>query len=136
EDSVQETFLRFLRSTPECGSSGSLGPWFFQVCRNLCLDAMKKETREDGRVEKAVEPNLPLTPVEVAEGAELRALVSDEMDRLPEKEREVLQLKIHEGLKYKEIAEVVGVAPGTVGWLVHQALGRLSSRLSSVASSG
>ena len=136
EDAVQETFLRFLRAEPVCGKAGSLGPWFFQVCRNYCLDAIKKENREMDRSENAAPQASPPTPVELLEGAEIQSLVNQEIGQLPVKEREVLQLKVQEGLTYQEIGEVLGIAKGTVGWLAHQAMGRLSFRLSRVAATG
>ncbi len=136
EDAVQETFLRFLRAKPVCGKSGSLGPWLFQVCRNFCLDAMKKENREMDRAENSAHRESPPTPEEILGGAEIQSLVHQEIGLLPAKEREVLQLKVQEGLTYQEIGEVLGIAKGTVGWLAHQAIGRLSFRLSRVAATG
>lgn len=129
EDAVQETFMRFLRAAPKSGSFESLGPWLFRVCRNHCYDVMKKETRGEAREVGAVAMPMPPTPDELAAGTEIGAIVGRELDLLPEKEREALRLKIHGGLCYREIAEVLGVAQGTVGWLVHQAMGRLSRRL-------
>ena len=41
EDLVQETFIRLIRSTPDIGSDGVLGPWLYRVCRNLAYDNSK-----------------------------------------------------------------------------------------------
>ncbi len=129
EDVVQESFLRLIRSTPVIGSDGVLGPWLFRVCRNLAYDNRKMETREMQRRERATAPEPPPTPVGNSEQAETTALLRQEMLRLPEREREALRLKVHEGMSYAQIGAVLGVAPGTVGWLVHQAMNRLTDRL-------
>ena len=129
EDAVQESFLRLIRKPPSTGSDGSLGPGLFRVCRNLCYDAMKTDARERKRREQARPPAEAATPAAAAETGELAALVGRELENLPEREREVLRLKVHEGLSYQQIAEITGVATGTVGWLIHQAMERLCDRM-------
>lgn len=128
EDVVQETFLRLLRSPPAIGSADDAGPWLFRVCRNLSYDLMKTEAREQARRDHVAAPETP-TPDEASARSEVLALVRREWDLLPAREREALWLKVHEGLSYAQIGEVLGVKPGTVGWIVHEALGRLTARL-------
>lgn len=128
EDVVQEVFLRLLRIGPELGSGASAGPWLFRVCRNLAYDTMKMETRENARRDKLVVEE-PLGPGSDCEQQEVLSLVQREMLQLPEREREALWLKVHDGLTYAQIGEVLGIKPGTVGWLVHEAMNRLTARL-------
>ncbi len=128
EDVVQEVFLRLLRMGPELGSGASAGPWLFRVCRNLAYDTMKMETRENARRDKIMLPE-QAEPDSACEQREVLTLVQREMLQLPEREREALWLKVHEGLTYAEIGEVLGVKAGTVGWLVHEAMNRLTARL-------
>ena len=128
EDVVQESFLRLLRDGPAIGSEGSAGPWLFRVCRNLAYDVMKTETRERARRDKA-HVQEPALPDATSERAEVLSLVRQEMELLPAREREALWLKVHQGMTYAQIGDVLGVKPGTVGWLVHQGLDRLTSRL-------
>jgi RNA polymerase sigma factor (sigma-70 family) len=128
EDAVQETFLRLLRTPPAIGSADDAGPWLFRVCRNLSYDLMKTESRELARRERLAAPETA-PPDEQSAAAEVLALVRQEWGRLPAREREALWLKVHEGMSYAQIGEVLGVKPGTVGWIVHEALGRLTQRL-------
>ncbi|NQU49487.1 MAG: RNA polymerase sigma factor [Planctomycetes bacterium] len=129
EDLVQETFIRLIRSTPDIGSDGVLGPWLYRVCRNLAYDNSKMETREMKRRERAVVPEPPPSPDGHSEQQETCAILRRELHNLPEREREALRLKVDQGLSYKQIAEVLGVKAGTVGWLVHQAMNHLTDRL-------
>jgi len=128
EDIVQEVFLRLLRKGPELGSEDSAGSWLFRVCRNLAYDTMKMETREQARRER-----LPVaeskTPDDVHADNEVLDLVGREWQQLPEREREALWLKVHEGLSYKEIAALLDIKTGTVGWLIHEAMNRLTTQL-------
>jgi RNA polymerase sigma-70 factor (ECF subfamily) len=128
EDVVQETFLRLLRKPPAVGSAAAAGPWLFRVCRNLAYDLMKTEAREQQRRDRLEAPASP-TPDEHSADLEVRALVRKEWDRLPAREREALWLKVHDGLSYAQIGEVLGVKAGTVGWIVHEAMQRLTQRL-------
>ncbi len=131
EDAVQETFLRLLRSPPAIGSADDAGPWLFRVCRNLSYDLMKTEAREQSRRDR-LQAVAPPTPDEQSAEAEVLALVRREWNLLPAREREALWLKVHEGMNYAQIGEVLGVKPGTVGWLVHEALNHLTQRLRTV----
>ena len=74
----------------------------------------------------------PKFSVEVADGPEQRALQLEtvgEMDRLlevlPEKQREILVLRVVIGLSAEETAEAVGSTPGAVRVAQHRALARL-----------
>jgi len=135
EDVVQDVFMRLLQTMPDGGNAASLGAWLFKVCRNRCYDVMKMDTRETARRDSATGPQASPDPAVLVEHQELHTLVGQELNLLPEREREVLRLKVHDGLSYAEIAEVVGVAPGTVGWLIHQGLERLCGRLRAIQAS-
>ncbi|MFK5956659.1 MAG: sigma-70 family RNA polymerase sigma factor [Planctomycetota bacterium] len=128
EDIVQESFLRLLRKGPDLGSEASLGPWLFRVCRNLAYDMRKMDTREAARREKVVYEE-PLTPDAQSEQQEVLSLVQRELQNLPQREREAIWLKVHEGWDYAQIGEVLGVKAGTVGWIVHAGMNRLTARL-------
>lgn len=72
----------------------------------------------------------------LARSAEEAALVSEEyaillthLSRLSEREREVIGLKFVACLHNAEIARVLHIAPGTVGSVLHRALGRLRDAL-------
>ncbi len=129
EDVVQETFVRLIRKPPVTGSDDGLRNWLFHVCRNLALDKRKMDIRETQRRERAVPPQDAANPAQLASQAELAQFVRTELDLLPMQEREALRLKVDENLSYDAIAELLGVARGTVGWLVHRGMQRLSNRL-------
>ena len=61
------------------------------------------------------------------ETEKLRELV----DQLPERQRELLHLKIHGQLSYREMAEATGISVSNVGFLLHQAMRTLREKLTS-----
>ena len=68
-------------------------------------------------------PDALAGPEEVVEREEAAAAVRRALDRLDERERQLLLLR-QEGFRYQEIAELVRVAPGSVGTLLARALHR------------
>jgi RNA polymerase sigma-70 factor (ECF subfamily) len=119
EDIAQEAFVRLLRQPlPE----EEVRPWVFTVAMNLVRDRARKSERRQRLLTSA--PNLvtrtPL-PDEDMERTERIASVREILDRLPERDRQLLLMR-EEGFKYDEIARVVGVAPASVGTLIARAL--------------
>jgi RNA polymerase sigma-70 factor (ECF subfamily) len=64
-------------------------------------------------------------PMEAAEGQERREWVRASVDRLPDFLRQVLILAYYQGLKYREIADILGIPVGTVKSRLHAALVKL-----------
>ena len=112
---VQETFLRLCRQDPS-KVAAYVAQWLFAVCRNLALDARRKETRMTplGDIEVAVASNLD----EKHTVNQIFRLV----DTLPKNQREVVYLKFQCDLSYKEISEITQLSVGNVGFLLHTAL--------------
>ena len=68
-------------------------------------------------------------PVAVAEEHDLKRLLAEAIDTLPEKERLVVSLYYYEGLTGKEIAEVMGVSQSRISQLHSKAITRLRGKL-------
>ncbi len=129
-DVVQDTFLRLCRQSPE-DVTPHLKQWLYKVCRNLAIDVCRKESRmklakptqlemETGNVDS------PFQQMQVQERHEE---LTQQISRLPKNQQEVLRLKFHGGLSYVEIAEVTGLTPTNVGFLLHTAISKLRSRI-------
>jgi RNA polymerase sigma-70 factor, ECF subfamily len=119
EDIAQEAFVRLLRQElPE----KEVRPWLFTVAMNLVRDRARKTERRQRLLTTA--PDLvtraPL-PDEDMERAERITAVRTVLDRIPERDRQLLLMR-EEGFKYDEIARVIGVAPASVGTLIARAL--------------
>jgi RNA polymerase sigma-70 factor (ECF subfamily) len=65
------------------------------------------------------------------ERREDEATLAAEIKRLPPLQQDVLLLKFHEGLSYKQIAAITATSAGNVGYLLHHALRTLRSQLAS-----
>lgn len=125
EDVVQDTFVRAFRGFADF-RGGSEKAWLFAIVRNCCHSAtaarnaaaartVHEPTAGEGdagrfeeQADSGADPEQQLIAREDA--AEARRLI----EALPEPFREAIVLREIEGLSYKEIAEVTGVAIGTV----------------------
>ena len=60
---------------------------------------------------------------------EAAVLVEQALAKLKPEQREVVTLKVHAGLSYREIAAITGMPPGTVGFVLHEAMKTLAADL-------
>jgi RNA polymerase sigma-70 factor (ECF subfamily) len=128
EDAAQEVFLRLYRQEAPPGDDEGLGRWLTRVATNVGLNILRSDRRQAARVqrtallERAEEPGREerQDPARVAVAHEEAALVRAVLDGMGERARTILILR-HGGLAYAEIADALGLAPGSVGTLLARA---------------
>ena len=69
------------------------------------------------------------TPVGVLSKLEAIQVLHETIDSLHESDRELVQLKFFDGLKYREISEKTGLSVGNVGYRLHHILKELAGKL-------
>jgi len=128
-DIVQETFLRFYQKVSMFRRGENFQNWLLQIARNLCIDYYRKnygknrELKIDTPVE---EMNLSAQNGQNPEVAsDLRTIFSASIKKLAERQRMIFVMKHYNQLKYKEIAEVLGISLGTVKSLHYKAVQNL-----------
>jgi RNA polymerase sigma-70 factor, ECF subfamily len=98
--------------------------WLFGIARNAALDELRRRRRMTGL---AGEPGAE-DETSVEDGAEVslrRTVVRTALAALPGREREVVALKFHAGLRNTEIAQVLGVSESAAGTLLYRAMQKL-----------
>ena len=131
DDVAQEVCLAVLTALPGYRVQGRpFLAFVYGIASHKVIDAHRAATRN--RAEPVAD--VP-DAVEAADGPEQRALrveLSDEMGRLleqlPEKQREILVLRVVVGLSAEETADAVGSTPGAVRVAQHRALAGSASR--------
>ena len=134
EDTVQEAFMKLHEQFAEVQEPRR---WLYRTVHNLALN----QRRQAGKVVSLDQP---------AEGASAAAqdtadpeplpdeqivrwegigLVRLSLGALDERSREIVRLKFHEELSYKEISERTGLTTGHVGYLLHHALKTIGAEL-------
>src|SRR5213080_4391034 len=117
QDVVQEAYLRAFKSFG--GFHGCNGrAWLLTIVRNTSYTLLKKNQAVDLTTtfdeELHASGQESVSPETILERSEDAALIREAMDELPAEFREILTLRHHEGLSYKEIAEIAQIPPGTV----------------------
>jgi RNA polymerase sigma-70 factor, ECF subfamily len=127
QDAVQEAFLRYYVARTRNESKQSAKAWLFRVARNYVLDRLRSPERRhlsgDGMLSGVSDARQH--PESEAQTRELERRIEE---MLSPREWECMKLRA-EGLKYREIADVMGVECGTVGALVSRAVEKLRKRI-------
>jgi RNA polymerase sigma-70 factor (ECF subfamily) len=131
EEITQEVFLALFQHLKKGKRDDNLRGWIFRVAHNL---ALKQFHSTRSRMERASVPidevqrefvAPGLTPEENLEQARAKDRIQAVIQALPEQDRRCLFLRA-EGLRYREIAEVLGVSLGSVANSLERAIGKLS----------
>ncbi len=123
EDLVQEVFVRILKYRAGYLAESRFTLWMFQIARNAHIDFLRKQKTTVPLDDQFAEtPSLETLPEDQYDVDAEAALVRKALDRLPVKKRELLVLFRFQGLKLREIADLLGCQVGTVKAQVHRAL--------------
>ena len=141
EDLRQEVFLRIYRSAKTYRPAAQFSTWMYRIATNLCLDTLAKQQRRkevsidsylesesEGFDERLIDPSNPPHAVVIRKETERR--VRSALARLPEDLRVVVTLRHYNGMKFREIAEILECPISTVKSRMTAGLERLSRMLS------
>ena len=133
-DALQDAFVSVFKSIGTFASNAQLSTWLHRIVINRSLMKLRSQRRhpeediekylprflEDGH---QAEPGAawPEGADSMIERAEVRALVRESIDRLPETYRVVLLLRDLEELSTEEAAEALGVTPNAIKIRLHRA---------------
>jgi RNA polymerase sigma factor (sigma-70 family) len=128
EDAFQATFLVLLRKAPSLGRRERVAQWLFGVARRTALHARRSAARRQTHEKQAARP--PFTDdSEDLTWHDLRPVLDDELDRLPEKYRAPVILCYLEGKTFNEAAALLDWPAGTVSGRLARAREILRQRL-------
>jgi cobalt-zinc-cadmium efflux system membrane fusion protein len=137
EDAFQATFLALARSAGVIGKGEALASWLYKVAYRAALRLRARAAREAARRrDRLASPR----PAGGEAGADVRPVLDEEINRLPEKYRAAVVLCYFQGKTAGEAARVLGCARGTVcsrlAWARQRLRGRLTRRGLALAAAG
>lgn len=151
DDVFQNTFLQVFTKATQYERGRPVRPWLYTIATHQAIDALRRQNRhlavsldrEREEVEGAEQAQLlgllecaGPGPLEQLQGEERRQLVRASVDRLPDFLKQVVILAYYQGLKYKEVADILNIPVGTVKSRLHAALCKLHEAWSSVPALG
>lgn len=113
-DIVQEIFIHLYEKADSLNYATSLKTYLFNSVRNRCFNYLRDRKVEDRRMSLYTEACIWSENVELIEEEEVLTRVREAMSVLPEKCREICELRFFEGMKFEEIAERLGTSESTV----------------------
>jgi len=130
-DAAQKSFIRIHRSLAKFRLGEPFFPWFYRIVRNTALNQKRDESRHKGDcpLDWVTEPAQLPSPLQAAEAEELRVRLWDAVQSLPDEFREAFLLYTFQGLKYREIADLLDIPLGTVMSRLHSARRRIREHL-------
>jgi RNA polymerase sigma-70 factor, ECF subfamily len=107
EDVVQESFIKAFEKLHSFEGRASFKSWLFQIAVNNARNRIRDSRKNMMDIEN----------VQLAVGAEAESgmvhnavagMLQEEVDKLPDRQRTALVLRVYEDLSFKEIAEIMG----------------------------
>lgn len=137
EDLTHDTFVRIMRHRRKYKPKAAFRTFLYTVARNLWIDAYRsrkaaprtvstdRQTTEDGRSLLDLLPSAEDGVIKRVSDAEAARCVRDALEDLPDGQRMVFVMAEYQGLKYREIADILDVPEGTIKSRMHAAVKRL-----------
>jgi RNA polymerase sigma-70 factor, ECF subfamily len=121
EDLVQETYLRAIAAMDRFREDGNAKAWLYTILRNIRLNQVRQQRIKPRLVELDAHEDPADLLIEIGKDphtlyvskVEIRQL-REAIQQLSEGFREIILLREFAELSYKEIATLLGCAPGTV----------------------
>jgi len=138
EDMAQEVFTRIFEKRKDYDPQKKFATWLWRIAVNRCYDELRKlqrrkeftlEADEDGHAMLPDQLIETVSPDQQAVAQEESEVIRRALGQLPDIYRSVVVLRHYQGLKLREIAEVLDVPEGTVNSRMAEALSQLTRLL-------
>ena len=127
QDIAQEAFVKAFKNIEKFRGDGSFYTWIYRIAINtaknfLSSKSRKSEIYDDEIMELKLSESAVTSenPENILEAEELRSMMMDAIQGLPDDIRTTLSLREFDGLSYEEIAEVQNCPIGTVRSRIHK----------------
>lgn len=113
-DATQDALIAIVRGLPRFDGRAAFGTWAYRVASNACLDELRRRKRRADpglpEVEESPDDGAPALDQQVSD----RMALDDALAQVRPEWREPVVLRDVAGLDYAQIAEQLGLRPGTV----------------------
>ncbi|MHC5038917.1 MAG: RNA polymerase sigma factor [Planctomycetota bacterium] len=143
EDHAQEVFLRIFRARLDYEPRAKFRTYLFRIARNLWIDYIRSrkgggrvlslsqpfsESEEGGALQERLKGDGP-PPSAKMRRADIREKIREAIEFLPEDQKTVFLLCEVDGMRYSDVAEMLGIPVGTVKSRMHTAMSKIRARL-------
>ncbi|HCF58174.1 MAG TPA: RNA polymerase subunit sigma-70 [Myxococcales bacterium] len=134
-DAAQETFARAFAALGSYDPGQRFDVWVLRIARNLCYDQLRRKGFQPALDEEATVAAVDLSPSVEARLEQAQAIrdLESALEKLPPRDREILALYYVQRRTTRDIAEIVGTAPGTIMARLFRARAKLRELLAEAA---
>lgn len=134
EDIFQETWIRVWNSREKLRKPNSFRSWIYQICRTAIYDHNIKnvykmeisvELKDDSELLSDHHENVR----DKVQEMEWKKIIKGVMAELDNESREIIVMRFENGLKQREIAEVLNLPLGSVGFIIKQSISKFRDKL-------
>ncbi len=129
KDLSQEAFVRAYRGLATFDGRSSISTWLYRITVNVCLSHLRQSRGSSEEEVPETYPDISREPLRELEERELLQAVGEAVAGLPPQQQATVLLRVHHGLPYREIAEIMESSEGTVRANYFHAVARLRSQL-------
>ena len=137
-DLTQDVFLKAYQNLRKLDDPGRFAAWLYRIAHNEAFSMFRKRRPETDVDEH--EPEATETKVTVGGSSvfpmELSLAVAGALGRLSPEQREAVVLKVYQGFKFEEMAEILSCPVSTIKSRLYTALELLKAELAPVKARG
>ncbi len=123
-DLAQDVFLKAWQALRKLDDVGRFSPWLFRIAHNEAYSLLRRS-----RPQVEMEDQVTGDAVKRLYPAELSLAVQRALDGLTPEQREAVVLKVYEGFKFEEMAEILDIPVSTIKSRLYTALEELKGAL-------
>ncbi len=129
EDLTSKTFLKALENIHSYDArKGAFGAWLYRIARNVFVDHYRAE-RSTVDIEELFSLGEEDRLSERADAKEKLRRVWDYLQALPNEQRNVVLMRVWDGLSYREIAEILGKSEGSCKVMFSRTIARIKEEM-------
>lgn len=138
KDVCQKTFIRVYMKINKLKNPHKFSSWIYRIALNLCRDEHRKNKKRnhiscDQKNEEQQYTPVQLTadennsPDKILDKKQIENLLEEQLQKIPEEQRVVIIMKQYQGLKFREIADILGKPVNTIKSRLYYGLNALKN---------
>lgn len=131
DDVFQNTMIKIFNNLKKFEQKSSLYTWMYKIATNEAISHLRSRKRlgmMDNNIPEDISESM-LTADDYFEGDKLQLELQKAVAALPEKQREVFNLKYYEEMKYSDMSKILGTTEGALKASYFHAVQKIESHI-------